>query len=236
MTIAELSPHDRLREKLRQSGSSALGDNELLALVLSQGIAKRGALQLASEMLADLGGLSGLVRASHDQLCRYKGIGETRAGRIIAALELGRRTLLPHAERVLISEPRDVALLLTPEFGARTQEHFGIVLLDARHRVRRTRVLSIGSIDGTYVHPREVFAEAVTSGAKAIVLFHNHPSGDPTPSGDDLALTRRLEAAGELVGIEVLDHVIVANNSYYSFKESIPPPVGVRGLKQKRRA
>jgi DNA repair protein RadC len=235
MTMGDLAPHDRPREKLVRSGPDALGDNELLALLLSQGMANRSALQMASAMLADLGGLFGLARASHEQLCRYKGIGETRAGRILAAIELGRRTLRPHGERIVISEPRDVASLLTPDFGARTQEHFGILLLDARHRVRRTRVLSIGSIDGTYVHPREVFSEAVGSGAKAIVLFHNHPSGDPTPSGDDLALTRRLQAAGEIVGIEVLDHVIIASNGYYSFKEATPPPVGMSGVKQKRR-
>jgi DNA repair protein RadC len=234
VAMKQISPRDRPREKLVQSGASALGDNELLALVLGQGLRRCNALDLATELLADHGGLSGLVRASHARLCERKGIGGTRAGRILAALELGRRTLLPRDERLQILAARDVATLLTPEFGARTEEHFGVLLLDTRHRVRRTRVLSSGTMDGTYVHPREVFREAVTAGAKAIVLFHNHPSGDPFPSRDDVALTQRLQAAGELMGIEVLDHVILANEKYYSFRESawLPPAAAP---KRKRR-
>jgi DNA repair protein RadC len=223
MTMAAIAPHDRPREKLEQSGASALGDNELLAIVLSHGLRSCSVLDLATDLLVELGGLPGLVRASHDRLRQRKGIGRAGACRIIAAMELGRRTLLRRDERPRISTPKEVASMLAPEFGARPQEHFGVLLLDARHCVRRTRVLSIGAMDGTYVHPREVFREAVTAGAMAMVLFHNHPSGDPTPSGDDVLLTQRLQAAGDLMGIPVLDHVIVANDKYYSFKEAASP-------------
>jgi DNA repair protein RadC len=238
MTITEMSPGDRPREKLQQSGAGALGDNELLALVLSQGLPNCGALDLATELLVEVGGLFGLARASQDRLRLRKGIGSARASRIIAAIELGRRTFLPRGETIRITSPQDVSYLLAPEFGARSQEHFGVLLLDTKHRVRATRVLSVGSMDGTYVHPREVFHEAVLARAKSIVLFHNHPSGDPAPSREDELLTHRLYAAGELMGIEVIDHVIIANEKYHSFKESgqMPmPPAAAPAPRRKRR-
>jgi len=233
--MKQLSPQDRPREKLERTGPGALGDNELLALVLGHGTRARNALELANELLAEVGGLHGLARASRGQLCRRKGVGHTRAGRIIAAVELGRRTLLGLArdERPQIMSPLDAAVLLAPQFGARDIEQFGVMLLDTKHRVVRTLVLSTGSPDGTCVHPREVFREAVLTGAAAVVLFHNHPSGDPTPSRADVALTQRLRAAGELMGVEVLDHVIVANDSYYSFREVVQAAPPAR--KRKRR-
>jgi DNA repair protein RadC len=221
MTITQLSPADRPREKLERSGPAALGDNELLAIILGQGVRRCNALELANEVLAEVGGVRGLARASRDQLRRRRGVGSSRAGRILAAVELGRRTLrsMPD-DRPLIKNARDVFALLAPEFGARAVEHFGILLLDVRHRVLRTQVLSTGATDGTYVDPGLVFREALVARAKAIIAFHNHPSGDPLPSVDDLALTERLQVAGDVMGIAVLDHVIVTNDRYYSLKES----------------
>ena len=139
----------------------------------------------------------------------------------MAALELGRRTLA-HAPsaRLLIRNAGDAAAYLMPRFGSRGVEQFGIVLLDAKHRVMRTAVLAVGTLNSSVVEPRDVFREAAIGGATAIVIFHNHPSGDPTPSPDDVALTRRLVAAGSLIGIDVVDHLILGDVRYWSIKET----------------
>jgi DNA repair protein RadC len=218
--MKEIEPHDRPREKLERAGAGSLGDNELLALVLGHGAAKSGALELANDVLAAVGGLHGLARASADELRRIPGIGAARASQLLAAVEAGRRTLVrSRRERPQIMEPRSAAEILIPQFGSKRVEHFGVMLLDTKHRVMRTSVVSIGSLDTSVVHPREVFREAATVGAAAIVLFHNHPSGDPAPSTDDVVLTERLVKAGELMGIAVLDHVIVAEGRYHSMRE-----------------
>jgi DNA repair protein RadC len=215
-----VAPHDRPREKLQRHGAGALGDNELLAIVLGHGGARASALDLANAVLGAAGGVHGLVRARHDELRATGGIGGARAAQILAAIELGRRTLTRAArERAQLTTPRSVAEFLLPDYGNRPVEQFGVVLLDTKHRVLRTIVLSIGTVDASIVHPREVFGAAAAAGAAALVLFHNHPSGDPRPSADDVALTRRLVAAGVLMGIEVIDHVILADVRYSSFKE-----------------
>lgn len=215
-----VAPHDRPREKLERVGAGGLGDNELLAIVLGHGVPRTSALELANAVLSAVGGLHGLARANSDDLRRVPGIGTARAAQLIAAVEAGRRTLFRgRRERVQIRSARDAAELLVPEFGSRPVEQFGVILLDAKHRVLRTTLLSVGTLDASIVHPREVFREAASGGAAAIVVFHNHPSGDPTPSADDVALTKRLVTAGEVMGITVLDHVIVAENAYASLQE-----------------
>jgi len=215
-----LAAHDRPREKLERLGASALGDNELLAIVLGHGRARASALDLANLVLA-AGGLHALVRARHGELQRLPGIGAARAAQVLAAIELGRRTLARAGEtRPQMSSPRAVAEYLLPQFGNRPVEQFGVLLLDTKHRVIRASVLSIGTLDASIVHPREVFREATSAGAAALVLFHNHPSGDPEPSEDDVRLTERLMAAGVLMGIDVLDHVVLADVKYYSFREN----------------
>jgi DNA repair protein RadC len=218
--MRDLSPDDRPREKLLRHGASALGDNELVALVLGSGCRRTSALAVANELLARCGGLHGLSRSTRDELARVVGVGRARAAQIAAALELGRRTLTtgPNA-RVQFRTPRDVAAHLMPAFGSRPVEHFGVVLLDSKHRVLRTTILAIGGLNATIVQPREVFREAALGAAAAIVVFHNHPSGDPSPSPDDVELTRRLVAAGTLMGIDVVDHVILGDVRYCSFKE-----------------
>jgi DNA repair protein RadC len=216
-----LSPADRPREKLWQHGASALGDNELVALVIGQGGRHGSALAVANALLAAHGGLHGLSRCTPADVARTPGIGNARAAQIVAALEAGRRTLA-HAPsaRVQVRLPRDVAAYLMPRFAGRPVEQFGVVLLDTRHRVIRTTVLAVGTLNTAAVEPRDIFREAAVAGAAAIVAFHNHPSGDPTPSPDDVALTRRLVAAGVLMGIDVVDHVILGDVRYCSFKES----------------
>ena len=218
--MKDLSPDDRPREKLVRHGVAALGDNELVALVLGSGYRRTGALTVANALLASRGGLHGLVRSTCDDLARVAGIGRAKAAQVLAALELGRRTLA-HAPsaRIQLLKPRDAAAYLLPSFGSRAVEQFGVVLLDTKHRVLRTTVLAIGTLNTTVVQPREVFREAALGGAAAVVVFHTHPSGDPTPSPDDVELTRRMAAAGIVMGIDVVDHVILGDVRYWSFKE-----------------
>jgi DNA repair protein RadC len=218
--MKNLAPDDRPREKLLRHGAQALGDNELVALILGSGAARAGALALANELLTVRGGLHGLLRSACGDLARLRGIGVAKAAQLLAALELGRRTLA-HAPgaRVQLKTPRDAAAFLLPAFGSRLVEHFGVVLLDSKHRVLRTTVVAVGTLNSTVVLPRDVFREAMLGAATAVVVFHNHPSGDPSPSPDDVELTRRLAAAGTLVGIEVVDHIVLGDVKYCSFKE-----------------
>ena len=215
-----LSPDDRPREKLGRVGASGLGDNELLALVIGSGTAEAGALALANRVLSSFDGLHGLLRIAREDLVAVKGVGPARAAQVLAAIELGRRVLSPRPqERVQLTGPREAAGFLLPAHGSRPVEQFGIVLLDTRHRVIRSMVLSVGSLDGTSVQPRDVFRQAMLASAPAVILFHNHPSGDPEPSADDIALTMRLAAAGELMGVAVIDHLVLGDGRYCSLKE-----------------
>lgn len=216
----ELSPHDRPREKLMLHGARALGDNELLALVMGSGCHQRDALTVANDLLAARGGLHGLVRAECRELSTVTGIGPARAAQIVAAMELGRRTLThsPQARLQLLT-PKQAAAFLMPAFGSRAVEQLGVILLDTKHRVLRTTVLTVGTLNSASVEPRDIFREAAIGGAAALVVFHNHPSGDPTPSPDDVEMTRRLVAAGVLMGIDVVDHIVLGDVRYCSFKE-----------------
>jgi DNA repair protein RadC len=218
-----LSPDDRPREKLRRHGVSALGDNELLALVIGHGSRQAGALSVANQLLATYGGIHGLARCTPDEIARVPGIGCARAAQIAAALEVGRRTLekAPPA-RPQILQSRDAVAYLMPRFGSRAIEQFGVLLLDSKHRITRTTVLVSGTLNTTIVEPRDVFREATLGGAAAIVAFHNHPSGDPSPSPEDEELTDRLGAAGVLMGIALVDHIILGDGRYYSFREKKP--------------
>jgi DNA repair protein RadC len=218
--VKELAAGDRPREKLERVGAGALGDNELLALVLGRGRTGRDVVGMAADVLTAAGGLSGLGRAGVSDLLAVPGIGPARAAQLVAALELGRRALIgDRATRPRFQSPRDVAMYLLPQFGARPVEQFGVVLLDTRRRLLRTTILSTGTIDASVVQPRDVFREAAVSAASAVVVFHNHPSGDPTPSREDLAITARLVEAGRIMGIDLLDHVILGDGQYASLKE-----------------
>ncbi|HEX5107786.1 MAG TPA: DNA repair protein RadC [Vicinamibacterales bacterium] len=219
--MKDLAPHDRPREKLERLGAAGLGDNELLAVVLGSGARGSGALDVANRLLEQAGGVHGLARVDAGALCQVSGVGRARAAQVLAAVELGRRTLLPAVrERPRFRTPSEVAAYLLPQYGSRPVEQFGIVLLDTKHRLIRIKIVAVGSLDTTVVHPREVFREATAASAAAIVLFHNHPSGDPTPSADDLMLTSRMVSAGSVMGIDVVDHVILADQRYYSLVES----------------
>ncbi len=219
--MKDVALHDRPREKLQRLGAAALGDNELVAIVLGSGSRGCGALELANRLLERAGGLHGLTRAALGELHLVPGVGDARAAQVLAAVELGRRTLVRGtADRPRLSTPRQLASYLLPQYGAGAVEQFGIVMLDTKHRMIRIKILSIGSLDTTVVHPREVFREATSASAAAIVLFHNHPSGDPTPSADDLVLTTRMVNAGDIMGIDVVDHLILADQRYFSLVEA----------------
>jgi len=219
--MRDLSPDDRPREKLFRHGAAALGDNELVALVIGHGSRQGNALRVANDLLTSHGGLHALTRCAPDDLVRVAGIGRARAAQIVAALELGRRTLArsPSA-RFLIKGPLEAAAYLLPRFGSRALEQFGIVLLDTKHRAIRTTVLASGTLNSSIVEPRDVYREATVGGAAAIVVFHNHPSGDPTPSAEDVDLTHRLVAAGVLMGIEVVDHIVLGDMRFWSMKQA----------------
>jgi DNA repair protein RadC len=219
--MKDLTPGDRPREKLLTHGAASLGDNELLALVLGSGCRGSNALAVANQLLAARGGLHGLMRSTVDDLSRAAGVGRAKAAQMLAAIELGRRTLMRghHDRPQLLSAGQTVAYLM-PVFGGRLVEQFGVVLLDAKYRVIRTTLVATGTLNTTIVEPRDVYREAAMGAAFAVVVFHNHPSGDPTPSPNDAELTWRLKAAGTLMGIELLDHVILGDARYFSFKEA----------------
>jgi DNA repair protein RadC len=211
---------DRPREKLARAGAAALGDSELVALVIGAGTRKRGALLVAQDVIATAGGVAGLVRLAPDDLDRIPGVGASKAAKLLAAVELGRRTLFgDDQDRPRMTTTAQVATYLAPRYGGGAVERFGVVLLDQRQRVMRSLILSTGTAEASLSHPRDVFRPAVAAGAARIVLFHNHPSGDPLPSEADRLMTRRLRLAGEVMGIEVIDHVILGSRTYFSFRD-----------------
>ncbi|HUG53546.1 MAG TPA: DNA repair protein RadC [Vicinamibacteria bacterium] len=216
--LLDLPAEDRPRERLVRHGAGALSNRELLAVVLGTGTRHASVLDVAGALLD--AGLRGLAGRSVGELESERGLGRAQAARVAATLELGAR---------LASEGRptapcfrtasDSARYLLPRYGARPVETFGILVLDVRHRLKREAVISVGCLTSSLVHPREVFQEAVVARAAALVLFHNHPSGDPEPSAEDVALTRRLASAGTLMGIEVLDHLVLGAGRFVSLKE-----------------
>lgn len=219
-TIKELPEAERPRERLRRLGAGALSTAELLAILLRTGSGGENALALATRLLARYGGLVGLARASLSELQREKGVGLAKAAQIQAAVELGRRLMVSApGERPQIRSPADAATLLVPEMGHEEQEHFWVLFLDVRNRVLGSEAVYKGSLNQTQVRVADVFREAVRRNCAAIIVAHNHPSGDPTPSPDDIAVTRDLVAAGQLLGVEVLDHLVIGHQRWVSLRE-----------------
>lgn len=220
LMIKELPSDERPREKLLDNGAQVMSNSELLAILLRSGNQDESALRLAEHLLERQGGLAGLGGATAEALEQVKGIGEAKASTVLAAIELGRRVaLLEPAQRLTIKTPDDVAALLLPRFRYESREHFLAVLLSTKNHVLKTAVISIGSLNASIVHPRELFREAINCRAAAVILAHNHPSGDPTPSPEDVALTRKLVEAGSLLDIPVLDHLILGDGKFISLKE-----------------
>ena len=218
-TIREWAEEERPRERLLRVGAQSLSTAELLAILLRVGIPGETAVDLARRLLQQFGGLPGLQRASLEDLQAQRGVGMAKAAQIKAALELGRRLQLArHGERPRIGSPEDAAALLLYEMSALEQEHLRTLLLDTRNQVLRIHDVVRGSVNSAQVRIAEIFREAVRANATALILAHNHPSGDPTPSADDLALTRQALEAGRLLDIQVLDHLIIGGNRFVSLK------------------
>lgn len=219
-TLRELPAGERPRERLGELGPAALSDAELLAILLRTGVPGRTALDLARDLLGDYGGLDGLLRVSFGELARRPGLGPAKAAQVKAALELGRRLLLLSPEqRRQVNTPEDVVPLLRLEMGHLDQEQIRVLLLDTRHRLIRQVLVYQGNVSGAQVRIGELFREAVRENCSAVLVVHNHPSGDPTPSPEDVAITREIVEAGRLLSIEVLDHLVVARQGYISLRE-----------------
>ncbi|MDA8212555.1 MAG: DNA repair protein RadC [Clostridia bacterium] len=220
LTVKELPEELRPRERLRRDGASALSNKELLAIILRTGTRSESVLDLASRLLTVHGGLRGLVSVTLDELSTISGIGTAKAAMIRAALELGKRvsSMAPEV-RPVIRSPQDVSILLMEEMRHLDREQFRTVLLNTKNQVLETEVVSVGSLSSSIVHPREVFKNPIKKSAAALILVHNHPSGDPTPSREDIEVTNRLAEAGKILGIEILDHIIIGDNKYSSLKE-----------------
>jgi DNA repair protein RadC len=221
LRISDLLPDDRPRERLERSGPESLTTPELLAILFRTGTRGRNAVQVGDELFRHLGGLAGIVGASLDQLQAVPGIGRVKAIEVKAAFELAKRVAASGEEaRPVIRSPDDVAKLMMAELRYETREHLMALILDARNQVRQTRRISSGTLTESLVHPREVYLEAVRFSAAAIVLVHNHPSGDPSPSPEDIATTRRIYEAGKIMGIDLLDHIIIGDGRWTSLKQS----------------
>lgn len=218
--MASVPVVDRPREKLARAGAESLGDTELVAIVIGSGTRARGALVVANDVIRQAGDLHGLVRLGIDDLCRVPGVGASRAARLMAAVELGRRTLFgDRSERPQMLSTKDVADYLAPRYSGFGVERFGVLLLDQKHRVIRSEIVSIGTVEANITHPRDVFRVAIAASASHVVLFHNHPSGDPLPSPADRMMTRRMQIAGDMIGIDVIDHIILGRGTFFSFKQ-----------------
>lgn len=220
-TIREMPQEERPRERLRDYGPRFLSNTELIAILLRTGLKGENVIALSSRLLSSRGGLSGLGRSTFAELCAERGLSEAKACQLQAALELGRRFVsLAPEERATIHSPQDIANLVSAEMATLDQEHLRVLLLNTRNEVLGIHEIYVGNVNSSVVRVAEVFRPAIRDNAPSIIVVHNHPSGDPTPSAEDVATTRDLVAAGDLLGIEVLDHLIIGSgNRYISLNE-----------------
>lgn len=217
--ITDLSSTDRPRERLRSLGAQALSNAELLAVLLGSGVSGLNAVELAQELLSEYQGLTGLHAADFDQLTATRGIGQAKAAQLIAAVEMGRRLAASGPnESPVIQSPEQAAELLIYEMGALQQEYLRVLILDTRNRLQKIVEVYHGSLNSSLIRIGEVFRDAVRINAASIIVAHNHPSGDPAPSPEDIAVTRAIVEAGRLLDIEVLDHLIIGKGRFLSLK------------------
>ncbi len=219
-TVRDLPRQERPRERLQKFGSEALSAQELLALVIGRGIPGKSVMSIAQELLARFGNIKAISQATIEELSQIKGIGLAKAAQIKASFELGKREELePELKNFDIKDPEAVVRAIRASIRDKAKEHFKLILLNPRNKIIGISTISIGTLNASLVHPREVFKDAIVHSAASVVLAHNHPSGDPEPSEDDIKMTKKLVESGEILGIEVLDHIIIGKNNFCSFKE-----------------
>lgn len=218
-SMQDIPPHDRPRERLLTNGAGALSNAELLAIILRTGTVQENALRLAERILAHYGSLQGLAQATPDELNQIKGLGNAKVAQIAATIEFGKRLMTQQTdERALIARAADAAALMLDMRNLR-QEHVRVILLDTARRVVATPTIYIGTLNASVLRISEIYREAITRNCPAVILVHNHPSGDPTPSPEDVELTRTLLAAGKLLDIVLLDHIIIGSQNWVSLAE-----------------
>jgi DNA repair protein RadC len=218
--VHDLPLSERPRERLSKLGSEALSSQEILALILGRGTRGESVIVTAQKLLSRFGNLKNLASASVEELTQIKGIGPAKAAQIKATFELSKRLENSSSEttKITVKSPEDVVKTARNLLKGKKREHFLVICLDTRNHLIKTSTVSIGSLDCSIVHPREVFKDAISSSAASVIFIHNHPSGDPTPSEDDIKMTKRLIEAGEIIGIEVLDHIIICDSEHLSMK------------------
>jgi DNA repair protein RadC len=219
-TIKDLPSSERPRERLLNHGAGALSSAELLAIILRTGTHDENVVRVAQRLLATFGGLTGLAKASPTELTSEKGLGPAKAAQLKAALEIGKRLLLESPdERPQIRSPADAANLVMSEMSLLDQEHLCTMLLDTKNRVVATPTIYVGSLNTSLIRVGELFREAIRANCASLIVLHNHPSGDPTPSPEDVAVTRQIVDAGKLLDVEVLDHLVIGRQRFVSLKE-----------------
>jgi DNA repair protein RadC len=219
-TIKDLPTDERPRERLLSYGVGALSTGELLAIILRTGVRDENVIRLSQRLLASFGGLSGLARANVSELANTKGLGAAKVAQIKASLELGRRMMLQTpCELPQIRSPADAANLVLSEMGLLEQEHLRVMLLDTKNRVLTTTTVYVGSLNTSLIRVGELFRDAIRANCASIIVVHNHPSGDPTPSPEDVTVTKQIVEAGKLLDIDVLDHLIIGYQRFVSLKE-----------------
>ncbi len=220
VTIHDMPSGERPRERLQNYGPEALSTAEIMAILLRTGTRGENVLALATRLLAEFSGLGGLARASFGELSAVRGVGQAKAAQLKAGLEIGRRLLIAAPdERPQISSPADAANLLMLEMGHLEQEHLRVLLLDTKNRVLGSPTIYKGNVNTRVIRLAELFREAIRHNSTAVIVAHNHPSGDPTPSPEDVQVTRQIAEAGRLLDIDVLDHLIVGHGRYVSLRE-----------------
>ena len=220
LRIRDMPRDERPRERLRDYGAASLSTAELLAILMRTGVAGENVLSLSGRLLAQTGGLRGLARLTYSDLCTQRGISDAKACQLLAALELGRRLAsLQTEDRAVVHSPQDVANLLMEEMSLLEQEHLRVVLPDTKNHVLGTSDVYRGNVNSAVVRAAEVFQDAIKQTCPAIIVVHNHPSGDPTPSDEDVQVTRQLVEAGKLLEVDLLDHIIIGANRFFSLKQ-----------------
>jgi len=220
LKITDLPENERPRERLLKYGADALSNGELLAIILRTGTMGENIISLSNRIIKECGGLNGLLSSSSEEFMNLNGIGEAKAAQLLALAEISKRfKTFKAGEEYKISQPKDAAELVMENMRYLKQEYLKLLMLNTKNVVIAVKDVSIGSLNSSIVHPREVFCEAIKKSSASIIICHNHPSGDPTPSNEDINITHRLRESGKLLGIDLLDHIIIGDGKYISLKE-----------------